>query len=152
MTLETSSPTEVLRHHAKGLESALGGDYVVIVSLLEADARKESFHPFYIEQIGKLLPNTLSIPYEGNVVTLCGKLRGSDSPQFDALWEFIKNCSVVAGSTIRFSGNLLQLGMMYQQALLTARLGHIIRPKEFIFEFEALSPIWCCIRLAGSDS
>ena len=141
LLLDNEREPEVLRHHAKGLESALGGDYVVIVSLLEADARKESFQPFYIEQIGKLLPNTLSIPYEGNIVTLCGKLRGSDPPQFDALLEFIKTCSVIAGSTMRFSGNLLQLGTMYQQALLTARLGHIIRPKEFIFEFEALSPL-----------
>lgn len=141
LLLDGTRDEDVLRHHAKGLENLLGGDYLLVVSLLEEDVRKEAFHPFYIEQIGKHLPHSTSISYGENIVTLCGNLRGNLTTELEPLWNFIRTCSIVAGSTRSFSGSLLQLRTMYQQALLTARLGHRLRPKEFIFDFDTLAPL-----------
>jgi hypothetical protein len=141
LLLEGGREPDILKHHAKGLRSVLGEDYVLVVSLLEEDKRKENFIPYYTEQIGKRVPDTVSIPYGDNIVTLCGGIRESRPPQLEALWELARTCSVVTGAAPRFSGSLTQLNTLYQQALLTARLGRRIRPQEFIFDFDSLAPL-----------
>lgn len=141
LLVEGRHPDETLQHHAQNLEQVLSGDYVLIVTLLEDSARKEELEPFYMEQIGKHLSHTLTIPYEGNLVTLCGGISGSSPAYLNPLMKFLGTCFLVAGVTMRFSGGLLRLKPMYEQALLTARLGHTVRPKEFLFEYDALIPL-----------
>ncbi len=136
--LKGDGPEDVLQGQAKDLEHSLRGTHKLLITLLEEDARQEDFIPFYISQLERLSQNILSISYEGNIVTLMGELT---QEEYENILRFMRSCSVVIGCSAPFSGSLIQLCTMYQQALLTARLGRHLNPTALFFDFAQLAPL-----------
>ena len=140
--LESSRDKEREAQYAADLEKEFGGDYLLVVSLLENDVRQESFLPFYLERINRLMENTLCIEFEGNIVILCGSLpRHSKLPKsVNDILEFNKTCTIHIGVTERFI-NLTEVRKYYHRALLTARMGERLNPEKYIFTFEQYEPL-----------